>query len=88
MERRVCSVLFCDLVGFTPMAESRDPEVVRELLSEYEFPGEDTPVVRVSGKGSGRISVADKRADKYAATRRPSTRARARAGRDARRPRA
>jgi class 3 adenylate cyclase/tetratricopeptide (TPR) repeat protein len=34
-ERRVCSVLFCDLVGFTPMSESRDPEEVRELLSEY-----------------------------------------------------
>jgi class 3 adenylate cyclase/predicted ATPase len=34
-ERRVCSVLFCDLVGFTPLSESRDPELVRELLSEY-----------------------------------------------------
>ncbi len=34
-ERRVCSVLFCDLVGFTPVAEARDPEAVRELLSEY-----------------------------------------------------
>src|SRR4051812_23530208 len=32
-ERRVCSVLFCDLVGFTPMSEARDPEEVRELLS-------------------------------------------------------
>ena len=34
-ERRVCSVLFCDLVGFTPLAESRDPEAARELLSRY-----------------------------------------------------
>ena len=34
-ERRVCSVLFVDLVGFTPLSESRDPEEVRELLSEY-----------------------------------------------------
>ena len=34
-ERRVCSVLFCDVVGFTPMSEARDPEVVRELLSRY-----------------------------------------------------
>src|ERR1022692_3399745 len=34
-ERRVCSVLFCDLVGFTPLSESRDAEAVRELLSEY-----------------------------------------------------
>ena len=31
----MCSVLFCDLVGFTPLSEARDPEVVRELLSEY-----------------------------------------------------
>ena len=34
-ERRVCSVLFADLVGFTPLSESRDPEEVRELLSGY-----------------------------------------------------
>jgi class 3 adenylate cyclase/tetratricopeptide (TPR) repeat protein len=34
-ERRVCSVLFCDVVGFTPLSESRDPETVRELLSQY-----------------------------------------------------
>jgi class 3 adenylate cyclase len=34
-ERRVCSVLFCDLVGFTPLSESRDSEAVRELLSDY-----------------------------------------------------
>ena len=34
-ERRVCSVLFCDLVGFTPLSEARDPEAVRELLSQY-----------------------------------------------------
>ena len=31
----MCSVLFCDVVGFTPVAESRDPEAVRELLSGY-----------------------------------------------------
>jgi hypothetical protein len=34
-ERRVCSVLFCDVVGFTPLSEARDPEALRELLSEY-----------------------------------------------------
>ena len=34
-ERRVCSVLFVDLVGFTPMSETRDPEEIRELLSDY-----------------------------------------------------
>jgi class 3 adenylate cyclase len=34
-ELRQVSVLFCDLVGFTPLAEHRDPEDVRELLSGY-----------------------------------------------------
>ncbi|MGH9030001.1 MAG: adenylate/guanylate cyclase domain-containing protein, partial [Acidimicrobiales bacterium] len=35
LERRVCSVLFADLVGFTPLSESKDPEEVREILSRY-----------------------------------------------------
>jgi class 3 adenylate cyclase len=47
-ERRVCSVLFCDLVGFTPLAESRDPEAVRELLSEY-FTAARTVIGRYGG---------------------------------------
>ena len=34
-ERRLVSVLFADLVGFTPFAEEKDPEEVRELLSRY-----------------------------------------------------
>jgi class 3 adenylate cyclase/tetratricopeptide (TPR) repeat protein len=34
-ERRLVSVLFVDLVGFTTLSESRDPEEVRELLSRY-----------------------------------------------------
>jgi class 3 adenylate cyclase len=34
-ELRHVSVLFCDLVGFTPLSESREPEEVRELLSGY-----------------------------------------------------
>ena len=34
-ERRLVSVLFTDLVGFTTLAEDRDPEAVRELLSRY-----------------------------------------------------
>jgi class 3 adenylate cyclase/tetratricopeptide (TPR) repeat protein len=34
-ERRLVSVLFADLVGFTGLSEHRDPEEVRELLSEY-----------------------------------------------------
>ena len=34
-ERRLCSVLFVDLVGFTTLAEHRDHEQVRELLSTY-----------------------------------------------------
>ena len=31
----MCSVLFCDVVGFTPLSEARDPEAVRELLTRY-----------------------------------------------------
>ena len=31
----MCSVLFCDVAGFTPLSEARDPETVRELLSRY-----------------------------------------------------
>ena len=34
-QRRVTSVLFCDLVGFTALSESRDHEETRELLSQY-----------------------------------------------------
>src|SRR5207244_6029836 len=34
-ERRLVSVLFADLVGFTTLSESRDSEEVRELLSAY-----------------------------------------------------
>jgi class 3 adenylate cyclase/tetratricopeptide (TPR) repeat protein len=34
-ERRLVSVLFADLVGFTTVAETRDAEEVRELLSRY-----------------------------------------------------
>ena len=34
-ERRLVSVLFADLVGFTAVSESRDAEDVRELLSRY-----------------------------------------------------
>src|SRR6266498_4186149 len=34
-ERRLVSVLFADLVGFTALSERRDAEEVRELLSRY-----------------------------------------------------
>ncbi|MDP9331026.1 MAG: AAA family ATPase [Actinomycetota bacterium] len=34
-ERRLVSVLFADLVGFTTISEARDSEEVRELLSMY-----------------------------------------------------
>ena len=34
-ERRLVSVLFADLVGFTPFAEERDAEETRELLTRY-----------------------------------------------------
>ncbi len=48
IERRVCSVLFADLVGFTPLSESRDPEEVRELLSRY-FDTARTVITRYGG---------------------------------------
>jgi class 3 adenylate cyclase/predicted ATPase len=47
-ERRLCSVLFCDLVGFTPLSEARDPEDVRELLSAY-FETASTVIRRYGG---------------------------------------
>src|SRR6476646_4310010 len=31
-ERRIVSVLFADLVGFTALSDDRDPEAVREFL--------------------------------------------------------
>jgi class 3 adenylate cyclase/tetratricopeptide (TPR) repeat protein len=34
-ERRLVSVLFADLVGFTPLAETLDPEEVRDILTRY-----------------------------------------------------
>ena len=34
-ERRLVSVLFADLVGFTTLAEGRDAEAVRDLLTTY-----------------------------------------------------
>ena len=34
-ERRLVSILFADLVGFTPFAEQRDAEEVRDTLSRY-----------------------------------------------------
>jgi class 3 adenylate cyclase/tetratricopeptide (TPR) repeat protein len=34
-ERRLVTVLFADLVGFTTLSERRDPEEVRELLGRY-----------------------------------------------------
>src|SRR5882672_7667681 len=34
-ERKVVSVLFCDLVGFTAKSERADPEDVRAILRTY-----------------------------------------------------
>jgi class 3 adenylate cyclase/tetratricopeptide (TPR) repeat protein len=34
-ERRLVSILFADLVGFTTLADGRDPEEARDLLSRY-----------------------------------------------------
>src|SRR6184192_2961154 len=35
-ERKVVTVLFCDLVGFTSRAEELDPEDVAALLAPYQ----------------------------------------------------
>lgn len=34
-ERRLVTALFCDLVGFTPLSESLDPEEVRDMQAAY-----------------------------------------------------
>ena len=47
-ERRLVSVLFADLVGFTTLSEGRDPEEVRELLSLY-FDTARTLIARYGG---------------------------------------
>src|SRR5438094_6946061 len=47
-ERRLVSVLFADLVGFTPFAEERDAEAVRDTLSRYFAVASDI-VVRYGG---------------------------------------
>ncbi len=47
-ERRLVSVLFADLVGFTTLAESRDAEDTRELLSSY-FETARTVIERYGG---------------------------------------
>src|SRR4051812_3860084 len=47
-ERRRTSVLFADLVGFTPLSEARDAEEVRDLLSRY-FETARTVIARYGG---------------------------------------
>ena len=41
-ERRLVSILFADLVGSTSLADGRDPEEVRELLTRYFDAARDT----------------------------------------------
>jgi class 3 adenylate cyclase/tetratricopeptide (TPR) repeat protein len=47
-ERRLVSVLFADLVGFTSLSQSKDPEEVRELLTRY-FEAASSLVERYGG---------------------------------------
>ena len=47
-ERRLVSILFADLVGFTSLAEGRDAEDTRELLSRYFDLGRDV-IARYGG---------------------------------------
>jgi class 3 adenylate cyclase/tetratricopeptide (TPR) repeat protein len=48
-ERRLVSILFADLVGFTPFAEERDAEHVRGVLSRY-FEAARTVIERHGGR--------------------------------------
>jgi class 3 adenylate cyclase len=48
-ERRVVSVLFVDLVGFTAAAEQRDPEDVRAILGPY-YEGVRSEIERFGGE--------------------------------------
>jgi class 3 adenylate cyclase/tetratricopeptide (TPR) repeat protein len=47
-ERRLVTILFADLVGFTPFAEERDAEEVRETLTRY-FEIASEVIVRYGG---------------------------------------
>ena len=47
-ERRLVTVLFADLVGFTSRADAQDPDEVREFLSRY-FDTCRTLIVRYGG---------------------------------------
>ncbi len=48
-QRKLVTVLFADLVGFTPLAESLDPEDVRDLLEGYFEPWREA-VARFGGR--------------------------------------
>jgi len=47
-ERRLVTALFCDLVGFTPLSESLDPEEVRDIQAEY-FKAMSAQIERYAG---------------------------------------
>ena len=46
-ERKVVTVVFCDLVGFTSRAESMDPEDAQALLTPYQLAVEEGIELRV-----------------------------------------
>src|SRR5438128_921756 len=64
-ERKVVSVLFCDLVGFTSRSERADPEDVRATRAAIEF--EQLPPASLKGKAepvpAWRALAATSRAD-------------------------
>ena len=47
-ERRLVTALFCDLVGFTPLSESLDPEEVRDIQAAY-FSAMSSQIERYGG---------------------------------------
>jgi hypothetical protein len=56
-ERRLVSVLFADLVGFTSLSEAQDPDEVRDFLSRY-FDTCRTLIRRYGGTAPWRSSSA------------------------------
>ena len=63
----------CDMVDDEELLELVEMEV-RELLSQYDFPGDDLPVVRGSPESAGRRSQVGRRSWNWLATWTPTFR--------------
>ena len=50
----------CDMVDDPELLELVEMEI-RELLSKYDFPGDDTPIIQGSAKGIRRLKLNGKK---------------------------